>query len=117
MSCQLSISLHGVKGTHWRSIVNCLFVSMVSRVLIGGVLSIVYLSPWCQGYSLEDYCLFVSMVSLIYPLEVSSQLSICLHGVKGTPWRSIVNCLFVSMVSRVLIGGVLSIVYLPLWSH
>ena len=49
------------------------------------------------------------MVSLMYPLEEYCQLSISLHGVKGTHWKCLVNCLLVSMVSRVLIGGVLSI--------
>ena len=144
-SFRLSICIHGVKGTHCKCLVNRLFVSIVSRVLIGGVssiylhgridkpivsvLSIVYLSPWCQGYSLEEYyqlsiCLnglidvpIVSVLSIVYlsqwcqgySLGVSCQLSISIHGVKGTHCKCLVNCLFVSIVSRVLIGRVLSI--------
>ena len=99
VSCKSSISLHGVIAMHWECLVIPLFVSMVSMVLIGSVLSIVYLSPWCQWYS----------------FGVSCQSSIYLHGVNGTHWECIVNRLFISMVSMVLIGSVLSIVYLSQW--
>ena len=73
-------------GTHWECLDNCLFVSIMSWVLIGSVLTTVYLSPLCHGYS----------------LGVSCQSSICLHDVKGTHYGCIVNYLFVSMMSRVL---------------
>ena len=69
-------------------LVNRLLVSMMSWVLIGGVLSTVSLSPYCQGYS----------------LGVSCQPSLCLHDIKSTHWGCLVNRLFVSMVSMVLIG-------------
>ena len=100
-------------GTHWECLDYCLFVSIMSWVLIGvscqlsiclhfvmgthwGVLTTVYLSPLCHENS----------------LGVSCQSSICLHDVKDTHWGCIVNRLFVSMLSRILIGGVLSIVHL-----
>ena len=70
-----SVYFHYVKGTHCERLVNRLFVSMVSWVLIGGVLSNIYLSPLCQGYSLGVYC----------------QSSICLHDVSGTDYGCIVN--------------------------
>ena len=57
----------GVNGTHWECLVNRLFVSMASQLLIGSALSIVYLSPLCHGYSLEclvNY-LFISMMLLV----------------------------------------------------
>ena len=72
---------------------------MVSIVLIGSVLSIVVLSPWCQWYS----------------LGVSCQSSYYLHGVNGTHWECLVNRLIISMVSMVLIESVLSIVVLSPW--
>ena len=96
VSCQLSICLHYVMDTHWECLVNCLFVSIMQWVLIGSVLTTVYLSPLCHENS----------------LGVSFQSSICLHDVKDTHWGCIVNRIFVSMMSRILIGGVLSIVNL-----
>ena len=112
MPCQSSIYLHGVTATHWECLVNRLFISMVQKehlecivnrlfismvpmILIGGVLSIVDLSPLCQGYS----------------LGVSCQSSYYRHDVNGTHWECIVNRLFISMVSMVFIESVLSIVY------
>ena len=152
VSCQSSIYLYGVNGTHWECLVNRLFISMVSMVPIGSVLSIVYFSPWCQWYLLgmsfqssiylhgvmatHRECLvnplLVSMVSMVligsvlsiiylspwchgYSLGVSCQSSISLHGVNGTHWKCLVNHLFISMVSQLLIGSVLSIVYLSPW--
>ena len=162
VSYQSSICLHGVKGNHYECLVNRLFVSMVSRecivsrlfasmvsrLLIGSVLSIVYLPPWCQGNSLWVSCqssiylngvmgtqcvclvnrLFISMVSWILirsvlsifylspccqgnSLWVSCQSSFYLHGVMGTLWECLVNRLLISLVSRELNVSVLSIVY------
>ena len=125
----MSICFHYVKGTHWEFLDNCIFVSIMSWVLNGSVLTIIYSSPFCHGYS----------------LKVSCQLSFCLHYVMGTDWSvlSILylsplchgthwgclddplfvaitssyswscldNCLFVSIMSCVLIGGVLTMVY------
>ena len=99
MYCQSSIYLHGFMATQWWCLVNRLIISMVSMVLIGSVLSIVYLPPWCQWYSLGVYC----------------QSSNYLHGVNGTHWECLVNRLIISMVSMVLIGSVLLIVYLSPW--
>ena len=59
-----------VTGTHCGCIVNRLFLTMMSWLLIKSVLSIVYLSPWCHEYS----------------LGVSWKLSFCLHYVLG------INC-------------------------
>ena len=96
MYCQSSYYLHGVNDTHWECLVNRLFISMLSMVLIGSVLSIVYLSPWCQWYS----------------LGVPWQSPIYLNGVNGTHLECIVKRLFIFMVSMVLIGSVLSITFL-----
>ena len=99
----------------WDCLVNRLFISMVSMVLIGSVLSIAYLSPWCHGYSLGGIVLSIAYLSpwcLWYSLGVSCQSSIYLHGVSGTHWECLVNRLSISMVSVVLIGSVLSIIYL-----
>ena len=74
MSCQSSIYLHGVDGTHLECLVNRLFISMVSRL------------P-CRS---SDY----------------------FHGVNGIHLECLVNRLIISMLSTVLIGSVLSIVYL-----
>ena len=91
----------------------CLHVSMVligdilssvllsPRVLIGSVLLIVCLSPLCHGYSLWMYC----------------QSSICLHYAMGSHWECLDNCLFVSIMSWVLIGSVLTTVYLSPLCH
>ena len=77
-------------STHWECLDNCLFVPIMSWVLTGGVLSLVFLSQLCRGYS----------------LGVSCQWSICLHSVRGISLECLDNCLFV------FIGGVLSILYL-----
>ena len=74
----------------------CLCVSIVSWVLIGGVVTIVFLSPLRHGYS----------------LRVSWQLFNYLHYVMGTHWGYIVSRLLVSIMSWVLIGSVLTIVFL-----
>ena len=73
----------------------------MSWVLIGSVLTIVYLSPLCHGYS----------------LGVSGLLSNCLHYVMGTHLECLDHCLFVSIMSWLLIGGVLSMVYLSQLCH
>ena len=104
MSCQSSTCLHYVTGTHW------------------GVLSIIYLSPLCHGYSLGCLVnhLLVSIMSLVL-IGVSCQSSTCLHYVTGTHWGvlsiiylsplchgyslgCLVNHLLVSIMSQVLIG-------------
>ena len=113
VSCQSSIYLHGVTATHMECLVNRLIISMLSMVFNGSVLSIVYLSSWCHGFS----------------LGVSCQSSNYIDGVIGTHWECFVNRLFISMmsivlivnrliifmVSRLLIGSVLSIFLLSLW--
>ena len=132
VSCQSSICLHCVMGTHWsvlsilylsplchgyslECLVNPLFVSSMSWVLIGSVLTIVNLSPVCHGYSLEclvnplfvsivswvligvpDNPLFVSIVSWVL-IGVSCQSSICLQYVMGTHW-SVLSILYLSPV-------------------
>ena len=88
MSCQSSLCLHEVMDTHWECLVNRLFISMASRVLIVDV----FVNR-----------LFVSMVSWMYPFGVSCQLYICLHGINGTQWECLVNHLFTSMISHLLI--------------
>ena len=52
VSSQLSFCLHYVMGTHMECLDNGLFVSNMSWVLIASVLTIVYMSPFCHGYSL-----------------------------------------------------------------
>ena len=101
VSCQSSICVHDVTATHCECLVNRLFVSMMSQLLIVSVLSIVYLCPWCHSYS----------------LWVSCQSSICVHDVTATHCECLVNRLFVSMMSQLLIVSVLSIVYLCPWCH
>ena len=132
-SCQSSIYLYGVTVTHWECHVSRLFISMVSKVLIWSVLSIVSLYPWCPWYPLGVFVnrllsivsmvlngsvnhLFISVVSRYCP-GVYCQSSIYLHGVTATHWECLVNRLVISMVSVVLIGSVLSIIYLSPWCH
>ena len=81
VSCQSSICLQYVMGTHWECPDNRQFVSSMSWVLIGSVLTIVNLSPVCHGYS----------------LGVSCQSSICLQYVMGTHW-SVLSILYLSPV-------------------
>ena len=128
VSCQSSICLQYVMGTHWECPDNRQFVSIMSWVLSVDVLSIVYLSPLCHGTYREghDNRQFFSIVSWVLT-GVSWQSSICLHCVMGTHWsvlsilylspvchgyslECLVNPLFVSIVSWVLIGSVLTIV-------
>ena len=94
---------------------------MKSRVLIVSVLSIVYLSPWWHGYSLECLVnhLFVSMVRRVLIVGVLSIVYLH-HGVMDSvlsivylsPWCQgysfgvSCHCLFTSMMSRLLIGSV-----------
>ena len=94
VSCPLSYFLHYVMGTHWEYLDNFLFVSIMSWVLIRSVLTIVKFSPLCHRYS----------------LGVSLQLSNCLHYAIGTHLECLDNCLYVSIMSWVLIGSVLTIV-------
>ena len=118
VSFQSSICLHCVMGTHWGvlsivylsqlchgyslgCLVNGLFVSVMSWVLIGCALTTLYLSPLCHGYT----------------LEVSCQSSICIHYVMGTHWECLVNRLFVSIMSWVLIGCALTTLYLSPLCH
>ena len=75
---------------------NCLFVTILSWGLIWSVLSIVYSSPLCHGYSLRG----------------SWQSYICLHYVMDSHCECLDNGLFVSIMSWILIAGVLTIVYL-----
>ena len=81
VSCQSSFYLYGVKGTQWECLVNRLFTSMKSWVLIVSVLSIMYLSPTVMGTQFECLVnrLFVSMKSM---LLIWSELSI----VYFSPW-------------------------------
>ena len=97
----LYICLHYVTGTHWECLDNCLFVSIMSLVLIGSVSAIVFLSLLCHGYS----------------LGVSCQGYICHQYVMGTHLKCLDNCLFVSIMSWVLIGSDLTIVYLSPLCH
>ena len=101
MSCNSSFYLHDVICTDWECLFNCLFVSMMSQVLIGVFLSINYLTPLCYGYSLIVPC----------------QSYICLHDATGTHLEYLVNRLCVSMMSCVLIWSDLPIVFLSKLSH
>ena len=100
-SCRGYNSLPYVMGAHWECLKNCLFVSIMSWVLIGSVLTIVFFSPLCHGYS----------------LGVSCKWSICLHYVISTHWACLDYCLFLSIMSYVLIGSVFRIVYLSPLCH
>ena len=144
MSFQSSIYLHGVNCTNWGCLVNRLFISIVSRLLIGSALSIDYFSPWCHGTHWECLVnrLFICMVSVvliwsalsIVHISPWSVLSIILSPcVTATRWRAFVNRplisivsmvligsvnrLFISIVSMVLFGYILSIVYSSQWFH
>ena len=61
-------------STHWGCLENCLFVSIMSLVLIVGVLSIVN----CFHYAMDtnkgclDNCLFVSIMSWVLIRDVLS---------------------------------------------
>ena len=60
-------------GTHCECLVNGLCVSIMSCVLIVDVLSIIYLSPLCHGYSLclvNGLC--VSIMSCVLIVDVLS---------------------------------------------
>ena len=111
MSWPLSILLHYVMGTHWACLDYWLFLSIMSWVLIGSVLRIVYFFL-CHGYSLGclDYCLFLSIMSWVL-IGVSCQWYICLHYVMCTHWECHVIGIFLSIMSCVLFGSVLTIVY------
>ena len=105
-------------GTHCGCLVNGLFVSIMSWVLIGDVLTIVYLSPLCH-VSIMSWVLTGSALTIVcspsschgYLFGVSCQSSFCLHAVTATYCECLVNRLFASIMSWVLIGGVFSIVY------
>ena len=101
VSCKWSICLHYVISTHWACLDYCLFLSIMSYVLIGSVFRIVYLSPLCHGYSLVESCRWYNS----------------LHYVMGAHWECLKNCLFVSIMSWVLIGSVLTIVYFSPLCH
>ena len=98
VSCQSSICLQYVMGTHWECPDNPLFVSSMLWVLSGSVLTIVNLSPLCHGYSLECLVnpLFVSSMPWVL-IGVSCQSSICLQYVMGTHW-SVLSILYLSPV-------------------
>ena len=113
MSYEWSICLHYIKGIHLECIDNCLFVSIMSWVLIRTVLSLLYLSPLCHGYSLGgcfDDCLFVSIMSwvLIESVLTLVYVSPICHGYS---WWCLDNCHFVSIMSWVLVWRVLTIVF------
>ena len=100
VSCPLRICFYCSMSTYWECLVHCVFVSIVTWVLIGIVLFIVYLFPLWHKYL----------------LGVSCQLSICFHCGMDTHWECLVHFVFVSIVAWVLSGSVLPIVYLfPLW--
>ena len=119
---QLYIHPHFVMGTHWRCLVNCLFVSIMSwvlimsvltfsiclhyaMVLIGGVLTILYLSPLRhRTHGAVLTIVYLSPLCHVYSLAVSWQWSIFLHNVRVTHLGCLVNPLFDSIMSWVLIG-------------
>ena len=114
MSYQLFIYLHVANGIHWECLVNRLFISLVSWLLIGSALSIVYLSPWCQWYSLGVYCqssIYLHGVNGTH-LECLVNRQFYLNGVNDTHWECLVNRIITSIMSMVLIRSALSIVYL-----
>ena len=111
-----SICLYDVTATHCECLVNRLFVSMMSQLLIVSVLSIVFFCPWCNGYSL-----WVSCQSSIYLHYVNDTHSICLAIrllVSIVLWVLFgiffFNHLFTSLMAWLLIVSVLSIVFLSL---
>ena len=93
---------------------------MVSGLLIGSALSIVYYLNVANGTHWECTVnlLLISMLSMVliesiwYSSGVSCQSSIYLHGVTATHMECLVNRLIISMLSMVFNGSVLSIVYL-----
>ena len=85
VSCQVSICFYCGMGTHWECLVHFVFVSIVAWVLIGSVLSILYLFPLWHGYL----------------LGMSSQVSICFYCGMSIHWECLVHCVFVSIVARV----------------
>ena len=93
VSCQLSFFLHYAKGNHLECLDHCLFVSIMSWLLIRCVLTIVFLFPLFHGYLF--HC----------------QWSICIHYVMGTHSECLDNCPLVAIMSWILIGGVLTIVF------
>ena len=123
-------------GTHRECLDNCLFVSIMSWLLIAGVLTIVYLFPLtskvliggvltfsiCLHYVMGTHwrclgtCLYVSIMSWVL-IGVSCQWSICLYYVMGTNLECLDNCLFFSIMSWVLIVNVLTIVYFTSLCH
>ena len=107
-------------GTHSGCLVNRLFVSITLHVLIWNVLLMVYLSAWCYVFSLvsdmtivflsplcQEYTFGVSYQSSIsmMPLGTYFQWSVRPLGVMGYHSECLVNSLFLSMMSRVQIGG------------
>ena len=74
-------------GTHW-GVLSIIYLSPLCHGYSLGVLSIVYLSPLCHGYSLGCLVnhLLVSIMSRVL-IGVSCQSSTCLHYVTGTHWR------------------------------
>ena len=122
--------------THCRCIINGLFFFIMSWVLNGSALTIFYLSPLCHGYTLVmswqlSICLhydirtYWGVLTIVYlspschgySFWMSCQSSICLHYVMCTHCGCLDNCLIVSIMSCVLIAGVLTIVYLSPSCH
>ena len=106
-------------GTHSGRLVNCRFVYMKSRVLIGSVLCLHDVTAAnCECLvnrlfvSMKSRVLIMSVLSIVYlspwcqgySLWMSCQSSFCLHEVTGTHWECLVNRLFVCMMSRVPFG-------------
>ena len=96
VSSRSAIRLHDVKGTHWECPVNRLFVSMMSR--------------YSLGVSSQSSICFHDVKGTHW--VASCQSFICLHDVRGTHWGCLFNSLFVSKMSRLPIGVLLSIVFL-----
>ena len=87
--------------SHCECLDNGLFVSIMSWILIAGVLTIVYLAPFLS------WVLIAGILTIVY-------LS---HYVMSTYWDCLDNRLLISSMSLVLIGGVLTIVHLSPLCH
>ena len=104
VSWQLSFCLHYVMGTHWGCLVNDLFVSFMSWVLIRSALTILSICLHFIMGTLSPLChrvLIVSVFRIVYVSPLCHRYSL----------GYLDNCLFVYMVSRVLIGSIFSIVF------
>ena len=142
VSCQLSDCLHDGMGTHWSvfsvvllsklchgysfwCLVNCLFVSRKTWETMGVGMAWVLIGVSSQSFFCLNYVMgtHFGVLSIVYlfPTVIGTHLEclvnrlFCLYEVAGTYLECLFNRLLVSMVSKVLIVGVLSIVYLSPW--